>query len=73
MTDGRTRVPCITGTNDVFAVADNCNYVVGLWQSVHLVSEYAIDYSDELSTNRMRNTTSLNYFSLTEKKEISLK
>lgn len=33
------------------AVVDNCNYVVGLRQSIHLVSEYSIDYSDELSTN----------------------
>lgn len=57
----------MTGTNDVFAVVDNCNYVVGLRQSIHLVSEYSTDYSDELLTNRIRNTTSLNYFSLTHK------
>lgn len=57
----------MTGTNNVFAVVDNCSYVVGLRQSIHLVSEYSIDYSDELSTNRMRNTTSLNYVSLTDK------
>lgn len=57
----------MTGTNDVFAVVDNCNYVVGLQQSIHLVREYSTDYSDELSTNRVRNTTSLNYFSLTDK------